>query len=110
MNRKETTKRLSEILEQDKFSGASKYWAKEVTFDYGKEEMVNDTIEAKVRRIDYLQFVPEAQVSISGLEKGIFICYEIKSCKEDFLSGYALANGQTKEDRQLQYVITVFGD
>ena len=29
---------------------------------------------------------------------------------EDFLSGYALANGQTKEDRQLQYVITVFGD
>lgn len=34
------------------------------------------------------EFVPENQVNISAIEKGIFICYEIKSCKEDFRSGF----------------------
>ncbi|MCB6288733.1 hypothetical protein LI276_21880, partial [[Clostridium] scindens] len=27
-------------------------------------------------------------MSISGLEKGIFICYEVKSCLGDFKSGH----------------------
>ena len=93
MNRKDTTKFLSHLLEVTKFSGYGKYWAKEVTLDYGKTEIVEDkngnfNEKSKTKRIDYLQFEPINQLSIDGIEKGIFICYEIKSCKEDFLSGY----------------------
>lgn len=39
---------------------------------------------------DYMQFIPENQCSISAIEKGIFACYEIKSCKEDIYSGNGL--------------------
>lgn len=88
MNRKETTMFLSRLLEFDKLSGVGKYWAKEVTLDYGKSEIVEGKMKSKTRRIDYLQFVPENQLSVSGIEKGIFICYEIKSCAADYLSGY----------------------
>ena len=88
MSRKEITNFLSELLIKDKLSGAGKYYAKEVTLDYGKTEFVNGEIKSKTRRIDFLQFQPENQLSVSGIEKGIFICYEIKSCKADFLSGY----------------------
>ena len=88
MNRKATTVFLSRLLERDKLNGMGKYWAREVTLDYGKSELVENDIKSKTRRIDYLQFIPKNQLSVSGLEKGEFICYEIKSCKEDFLSGY----------------------
>lgn len=81
MNRKDITKFLSDLLEKDRLSGAGKYWAKEVTFDYGKENSV---------RVDYVQFKPLNQLAVDGLEKGEFICYEIKSCKEDYLSGHGL--------------------
>ncbi|MEE1504390.1 MAG: hypothetical protein UGF89_09135, partial [Acutalibacteraceae bacterium] len=47
--------------------------------DYGTEN---------VRRIDFLQFAPLNQFSVSGIEKGIFTCYEVKSCKADFHSGF----------------------
>ena len=79
MNRKETTEFLNELLRSYKFSGMGKYWASEVTLDYGTKE---------VKRIDFLQFEPLNQYSVSGLEKGIFICYEVKSCKADFNSGF----------------------
>ena len=75
MNRKETTKFLSTLLEQRKLSGLGKYWAKEVSLDYGSVD---------VKRIDYLQFKPPNQCSVSAIEKGIFIVYEVKSCKADF--------------------------
>ena len=88
MNRKEITKFLSELLIADRLSGAGKYYAREVTLDYGKSELVEDEIKSKTRRIDFLQFEPENQLSVSGIEKGVFTCYEIKSCKADFLSGY----------------------
>ena len=88
MNRKETTKFLSELLIADRLSGVGKYYAREVTLDYGKSELVEDKIKSKTRRIDFLQFEPENQLSVSGIEKGVFTCYEIKSCKADFLSGY----------------------
>ena len=77
--RKQVTKFLSNLLEKDKFSGVGKYWAKEVTFDYGTEHPI---------RVDYMQFIPKSQLAIDGIEKGEFVCYEIKSCKEDFMSGY----------------------
>ena len=35
-----------------------------------------------------MQFVPENQLSVSGIEPGTFVCYEVKSCKADFLSGH----------------------
>lgn len=79
MNRKETTELLEKILCYQKFSGIGKYYAREVTIDYGSKD---------VCRVDYMQFVPPSQMSISCLEKGVFICYEIKSCLSDFKSGH----------------------
>lgn len=81
MNRKETTIFLNKLLEKDKLTGASKYWAKEVTFNHLCDNPF---------RIDYVQFIPVNQYSIGGIEKGEFVCYEIKSCKEDYNSGHGL--------------------
>lgn len=79
MNRREKTEFLSNLLISDKFSGIGKHWASEVSVDYGTKD---------VKRVDFMQFVPEGQVGISSIEKGIFVCYEIKSCKADFNSGF----------------------
>lgn len=81
MNRKEITKRLSEILKTDKFSGVGKYWASEVTLDYGTNHPI---------RVDYMQYVPDGSLFTSDIENGHFICYEVKSCKEDVYSGNGL--------------------
>lgn len=79
MTRKETTKFLSDLLIRDRFSGMGKYWAREVTLNYGS---------ADVKRVDFMQFRPPSTYSVSGIEKGEFICYEIKSCIEDYKSGH----------------------
>lgn len=80
MDRKSTTEFLSELLIRNRLEGnMGKYWAREVVLDYGTNH---------VRRVDFMQFCPENQVDISGIEKGIFICYEVKSCKADFQSGF----------------------
>lgn len=79
MDRKETTEFLGNLLIAEKFTGRGKYWAKEVSIDYGTTD---------VKRVDFMQFEPAGVVSISGIEKGIFICYEVKSCKADFKSGF----------------------
>lgn len=79
MNRKETTNFLGNLLKREKFSGIGKYWASEVSIDYGTKD---------VKRVDFMQFEPVGVVGVSGIEKGIFICYEIKSCKADFESGF----------------------
>lgn len=81
MNRSETTRFLGELLKRDKLLRRGKYWASEVTFDYGTTD---------VKRVDFMQFEPPYQYSVSGLEKGIFICYEVKSCKADFNSGFGV--------------------
>lgn len=78
MNRKETTEFLSELLEHRLYS-ASAYWASEVSLDFG-------TIN--VRRVDYMEFRPKGVVYLSDIEKGTFVSYEVKSCKEDFHSGF----------------------
>lgn len=80
MNRKETTKFLTDLLIGDRLSDR-KYYAKEVTLDYG-------TIQPK--RIDVMEFRPKGVVYASDMEKGIFVCYEIKSCYEDVYSGHGL--------------------
>ena len=80
MNRKEITTLLTEILIADKLRDR-KYYAKEVTLDYNTDHS---------KRIDVMQFAPIGATSPSDIEKGVFICYEIKSCKEDVYSGNGL--------------------
>ena len=81
MTRGETTKFLGQLLINTRFSGAGKHWASEVSIDpWGRG----------AKRVDYMQFSPADQCSISGIEKGIFTCYEVKSCKEDVYSGNGL--------------------
>ncbi len=94
MDRKETTKFLSRLLISKRLSGMGKYYASEVTFDYGHGK-------GKEKRVDFVQFEPENQLSVSGLEKGIFTSYEIKSCKADFKSGFGL-NFETEKN----YLVT----
>lgn len=81
MNRKETTKFLSQLLISQKLTGQGKYWASEVSINYGTTD---------VKRVDYMQFVPVTQCSVSDIEKGVFVCYEIKSCRQDVYSGNGL--------------------
>ena len=80
MNRKQTTKLLTDILINDRLSDR-KYYAKEVSIDYGTN---------KVKRVDIMEFVPKGVLHTSDIEKGHFVCYEIKSCKEDIFSGNGL--------------------
>lgn len=91
MNRKETTRFLSELLVQRKLLG--KYYASEVTLDCGAGK-------SKEKRVDFIQFVPKNQ-STSGIEKGEFVFYEIKSCKADYHSGNGLNFGGDRN-----YVVT----
>ena len=79
MDRKRTTEFLEKLLIREKLSGIGKCWASEVTLDYGT---------TNVKRVDFMEFQPAGVVGMSGIEKGIFICYEIKSCKADFKSGF----------------------
>lgn len=78
MSRSEITKELSELTEKyiNPKNDPRIYWAREVTFDYGTLNQI---------RVDYMEFVPKNN-SVSGIEKGDFYCYEIKSCVEDFKS------------------------
>ena len=70
MTRAEITKFLGELLVNTRFAGAGKHWASEVSLD---------PWTANGKRVDYMQFVPENQCSVSALEKGSFFCYEIKN-------------------------------
>lgn len=78
MNRKETTRFLSKLLEA-RLNASRTYWASEVSLDYG-------TIN--VKRVDYMEFRPAGVVFPSDIEKGYFVSYEVKSCKADFNSGF----------------------
>ena len=78
MSRKDTTASLSQLLEKhiDPRRDQRIYWAREVTFDYASEHPV---------RVDYMRFKP-VNNTVSGIEKGDFYCYEVKSSVEDFRS------------------------
>lgn len=80
MDRRKTTEFLSEALECW-LSSHGKPWSKEVSIDYGT---------TNVKRIDFMQFEPKGVVYQSDIEKGIFTCYEVKSCREDVFSGNGL--------------------
>ena len=81
MNRKETTEFLSNLLISNRLSGRGKYYAREVSIDYGT---------SNVKRVDFMQFEPKGVIYQSDIEKGTFTCYEVKSCKEDVFSGNGL--------------------
>lgn len=78
MGRVETTKLLSELTEKliNPHNDTRIYWAREVTFDYCTGNAV---------RVDYMKFKP-VNNTVSGIEKGDFYCYEVKSSVEDFHS------------------------
>lgn len=73
--RSETTKLLSKTLET-----RMGIYAPEVTLDFGTDP----------KRVDYVEFTPENGTTISGVERGEFTFYEVKSCKEDIYSGNGL--------------------
>lgn len=81
MDRKETTQFLSQLLIHQKFGGRGKYWASEVSIDYGTKN---------VKRVDFMQFEPNGVIYQSDIEKGTFTCYEVKSCIADVYSGNGL--------------------
>ena len=81
MTRKETTEFLRNLLISSRLSGRGKYWASEVSIDYGTTD---------VKRVDFMQFEPKGVVYQSDIEKGTFTCYEVKSCKADIYSGNGL--------------------
>lgn len=83
MNRKETTKFLSEKLIACRLSGNGKHWASEVTLDWGHGK-------GKEKRVDFMLFEPANQFTVAGIEKGIFTSFEIKSCMADYKSGNGL--------------------
>ena len=80
MTRKENTQLLKEILINTRLSDR-KYYAEEVTLDYGTSHP---------KRVDVMEFIPKGVIRSSDIEKGIFVCYEIKSCKEDVYSGHGI--------------------
>lgn len=92
MTRTETTKFLGKLLTDTRLGGAGSHWASEVSID---------PWTPKARRVDYMEFSPANQCSVSGIEKGIFTCYEIKSCKEDVYSGTHLLEPMKKIVKEL---------
>lgn len=77
MNRKGTTAFITNILLKDKgIPGV--HMASEVVFDWGA---------AHPKRVDVMEFNPKGATYASEIEKGIFTCYEVKSCPEDIYSG-----------------------
>lgn len=80
MDRKQTTKFLTKTLIDTRLSDR-KYYAKEVTLDYGTSHP---------KRIDVMEFKPQGVTYASDIEKGIFVCYEVKSCYADVYSGNGL--------------------
>lgn len=52
------------------------YWAREVSFDYATSSTI---------RVDFMKFNP-INNTVSGIEKGDFYCYEVKSSVDDFHS------------------------
>lgn len=77
-NRSEITKKLSKLIVKhiNPCNDPRIYWASEVTFGYRTDQAI---------RVDFMRFKP-VNNSVSGIEKGDFYCYEVKSCVDDFNS------------------------
>ena len=77
-NRSNITTTLSKATEKyiNPYNDPRIYLSREVTFDYGTLHQI---------RVDYMRFKPKNN-TVSGIEKGDFYCYEVKSCAADFNS------------------------
>lgn len=77
-SRKEKTKELSKRMETFLLPRKDfvSYAAREVSFDTDTNHKI---------RVDYIRFRPLSP-SVSGIEKGDFYCYEVKSSVQDFHS------------------------
>lgn len=77
-NRPEITAMLSLSTQKyiNPYNDPRIYWAREVTFDYATSNAV---------RVDFMKFKP-VNNTVSGIEKGDFYCYEVKSSVDDFHS------------------------
>lgn len=77
-DRPKITAELTELLRKhlNPHNDPRIYIAREVTFDYYSDHII---------RVDYMRFKP-INNTVSGIEKGDFYCYEIKSSVEDFHS------------------------
>ena len=83
INRSKTTDTLSKLVEK-RLNSQRMYWSPEVDFDKGTP---------KYKRIDYVGFkpyTPDYEVEATSVELGDFVCYEVKSCMQDFESGNGL--------------------
>ena len=69
--RSEITTFLSQLLISTRLTGIGKHYASEVTLDYGHKK-------GEPKRIDFVQFKPQNTYSISGIERGEFICPHVK--------------------------------
>lgn len=76
--RPDITQKLAEALVTHFNPGGDPrcYWAREVTLDYATNHAI---------RVDFMHFKPRNN-TVSGIEKGDFYYYEIKSSVEDFHS------------------------
>lgn len=90
MDRKKITEGLSKLLETHLNKDTTNYWSSEVSFLYDKA------------RVDYMSFTPQNQ-SVSGIERGIFTAYEVKSCLADYKS----ENGHNFIGDRGYYVMTM---
>lgn len=77
-DRPEITAILSQSVQKyiNPYNDTRIYWAREVTFDYATGHAV---------RVDFMKFKP-VNNTVSGIEKGDFYCYEVKSSVDDFHS------------------------
>lgn len=78
MKRPEITKMLSESIKRhvNTTNDERIYCVPEVSFDYGTGKGI---------RVDFMKFKP-VNNTVSGIEKGDFYCFEVKSSVEDFHS------------------------
>lgn len=78
MGRTEITNKISKMIltHLNQNNDPRIYIAREVTFDYGTNNQA---------RVDFMKFKP-INNTVSGIEKGDFYCYEVKSSVEDFHS------------------------
>ncbi|MEI3523522.1 MAG: hypothetical protein V8Q36_04970 [Anaerotignum sp.] len=79
MERKQITAFLSEQLIQDRLP---------VTGNTGQGKSAWTAGTKDVRRVDFMEFCPTGVLSVSEIEKGIFVSYEVKSCMADYKSGF----------------------
>lgn len=77
MTRTETTKFLGKLLTDTRLGRAGSHWASEVSID---------PWTPKARRVDYMEFSPANQCSVSGIEKAYSPAMKSRAAKRMFIA------------------------